>query len=142
MTSIFRMSSTIFQGKTLVISNQTRIITRLLSSSNHWSFSPSFPSKTVPFNPTLKMNDDTFQNVMASKLDCDKEKLSICGKSHQLTDLFNNVSIDKLDNVLKKNIMKQADIFEQKRLGVDEWMLFNYEKHQNPKSWMLNNANG
>eukprot|EP01083_Nonionella_stella_P036450 99466_1 len=115
MTSIFRMSSTIFQGKTLVISNQTRIITRLLSSSNHWSFSPSFPSKTVPFNPTLKMNDDTFQNVMASKLDCDKEKLSICGKSHQLTDLFNNVSIDKLDNVLKKILLNKHIYLNKKK---------------------------
>eukprot|EP00483_Globobulimina_turgida_P002007 UN02009 len=122
------------------------------NSVHHWSFSPCYPSKTleIPTNADGQFNDEIFESFMKSRFDgklrSNKEKLSLCHKSQKLTNLFDDVSIKMLDNVLQKKIMSQASLVslreEECGSDIESWMLFNYEKHKNPTSWMLRNNRG
>eukprot|EP01084_Bolivina_argentea_P138833 244338_1 len=105
--------------------------------SKHWSFSPSYPSETFKINSSDQLNDNIFENVMNSKFDRNKEKLRLCHKSNKLNNIFDNVSISNLDNILQNKILSQ--VMKEDSKSINSWMLYNYEKHENKKSWMLQN---
>eukprot|EP01084_Bolivina_argentea_P060783 111061_1 len=109
------------------------------NNEDNWWWRPSLPSETVEFNEQDHINDAKFEIYIRDQWHHNgQEKLSLCRKSNTLSSLFENVSIDLLDNVLQRSIIDQCNV-EQVESNMDSWMIFNYHKHHDKHDWRLCN---